>query len=151
MRLSDVEIAQYFKQGYVLLPRLFSPNALARLSERFVCYATDKLPLVPGMKIMRDIMVVKGVVEPESPLHAVNKMISFEDDPVLYGYPREPELLEAVQSLIGSDVYSLSTNVFNKPPGIDGRHPLLPICLVFHTSVIVKLFLIVTFAHIFLT
>ena len=83
----------------MLLPRLFTPDALARFSERFISFATDKLPLVSGMKIMRDIMVVKGIVEPESPLHAVNKMISFEDDPVLYGYPREPELLEAVQSL----------------------------------------------------
>jgi phytanoyl-CoA hydroxylase len=76
------------------------------------------------MKIMRDIMVVKGAVTPASPLHAVNKMISFEDDAELYGFALEPRLLAAVRSLVGDDLFSVTTNVFNKPPDIDGRHPL---------------------------
>ena len=123
-RLSEAEIVQYFEQGYLLLSGLIAPDALARYDERFISFATAELEPPPQMKIMRDIMVVKGVVEPETPLHAINKMISFEDDAELYEYVLEPKLLEAIRSLLGEDIYSLSTNVFNKPPGIDGRHPL---------------------------
>jgi phytanoyl-CoA hydroxylase len=69
-------------------------------------------------------MVVKEAVQPVTALHGINKMINFEDDAELYGYTREPGLLACVRDLIGDDVYSISTNVFNKPPGVDGRHPL---------------------------
>ncbi len=124
MRLSDSEIERYFEQGYLLLPGFIDADALARYDARFVAYASGNLLPAPEMKIMRDIMVVKGVVEAESSLHAVNKMISFEDDPELYGYVVESNLVGAARSLLGEDIYSLSTNVFNKPPGIDGRHPL---------------------------
>ena len=80
-QLSEREISQYFEHGYLLLPGLIGPEALARYDKRFVAFATGELAPTPAMKIMRDIMVVKGAVEPETPLHAVNKMISFEGDP----------------------------------------------------------------------
>jgi phytanoyl-CoA hydroxylase len=57
-------------------------------------------------------------------VHAVNKVLSFEDDEVLFDYALNGELLSAVRSLIGPRVMTISTNVFNKPPGVDGRHPL---------------------------
>ena len=123
-RLSEAEIARYFEQGYLLLPGLIAPDALERYDKRFVSFVEAKLKPPPQMKIMRDIMVVKGAVEPETPLHAINKMMSFEDDPELYDYVLQPKLLDAIRSLLGDDIYSLSTNLFNKPPGIDGRHPL---------------------------
>ncbi|MCZ6616984.1 MAG: phytanoyl-CoA dioxygenase family protein [Gammaproteobacteria bacterium] len=124
LRLSEAEITQYFEQGYLLLPGLITADALARYDKRFITFATAEREATVQMKIMRDIMVVKGAVQPETPLHAVNKMINFEEDAELYGYVLEPNLLSAVRSLVGEDIYSLSTNVFNKPPGIDGRHPL---------------------------
>ncbi len=122
--LSETEIEQYFGQGFLLLPGLIAPEALARYDKRFVACATGECEPAPQMNIMRDIMVVKGAIEPETPLHAVNKMFSFENDPLLYGYALEPKLLGTIRSLLGDDIYSLATNVFNKPPGIDGRHPL---------------------------
>ena len=73
---------------------------------------------------MRDIMVVKGAVIPASVMHGVNKVANFEADQVLYDYTLEPALLQAVRSIIGDDIFSISTNVFNKPPGVDGRHPM---------------------------
>jgi phytanoyl-CoA hydroxylase len=32
--------------------------------------------------------------------------------------------VRCVQSLIGDKIYSLTSNVFNKPPRVDGKHPL---------------------------
>ena len=114
----------YQSEGYVLVPGLIDETSLARYEDRFVAFATGEIPPCGDMKIMRDIMVVKEAVQPETRLHGINKMINFEDDAELYGYTCEPALLACVRDLIGDDVYSISTNVFNKPPGVDGRHPL---------------------------
>jgi phytanoyl-CoA hydroxylase len=122
--LNSAQIDSYTEQGYVLVPNLIDEQDLARYEARFVEFAEGARPPLPAMKIMRDIMVVKGAVEPETPLHGINKMINFEDDPVLYGYTVEPRLVACVRDLIGEEIYSISTNVFNKPPGVDGRHPM---------------------------
>jgi phytanoyl-CoA hydroxylase len=54
----------------------------------------------------------------------VCKILSFEDDPVLFEYAEDEKLLAAIRSLIGPQLMTISSNVFNKPPGVDGRHPL---------------------------
>ncbi|MEQ8690644.1 MAG: phytanoyl-CoA dioxygenase family protein [Pseudomonadales bacterium] len=124
MTLSPQQIEAYFEQGYVLLKGLLEPRQLAIYNERFLSFVRGQQPLVEDMKIMQDVMVVKGAVTPPSPELGVNKLLCLEHDPVLFGYAHEPALVAAVQSLLGSELYSLSSNVFNKPPGVDGRHPM---------------------------
>ena len=124
MRLTSEEITRYRDQGFLLLPRLVPEDHLRAYEERFLAVVTEAAPPAPGMQIMRDVMVVSGAVQPQTPLHAVNKLLQFEEDPALYGYTLEPALLAAVRSLLGKDIYTIATNVFNKPPGVDGRHPL---------------------------
>ena len=124
VRLSSSQIERYWERGCLLLPGLVPERRLAAYEDRFVTLACGEAVPAPEMKIMRDVMVVKGAVTPATPLHGFNKLINFEDDAALYGYTLEPGLLGAVRSLIGDDLYSISTNVFNKPPGVDGRHPL---------------------------
>ena len=124
MRLSDAQIERYWGQGYLLLPGLIPERRLAAYEDRFVALACGEAAPTAATKIMRDVMVVKGAVTPATPLHGVNKLVSFEDDAALYGYALEPGLLGAVRSLLGDDLYSVSSNVFNKPPNVDGRHPL---------------------------
>ncbi len=122
--LSPDQIDQYQQQGYLLLPNLIPEDHLARYSDRFKALATGAEPLSDAMKVMRDIMVVKGAATPPSELHGVNKLANFEADPILYAYTLEPKLLSAVRQLIDAEsIYSLSTNIFNKPPGLAGRHP----------------------------
>ena len=124
MGLTEAQIAHYWERGYLLVGGLVPPSRLAAYERRFIALANGGVALAPAMKIMHDIMVVKGAAAPDTALAGVNKLINFEDDPKLYGYALEPRLLAAVRSLIGEDVFSISTNVFNKPPGVDGRHPL---------------------------
>ena len=123
-QLSSQQLDDYRKHGYINVPGLIPESALRRYEARFVSIATGEAPCAMPMNVMRDVMVVKGAVQPQTPLHGVNKLMNFEDDPVLYQYTTEPLLLEAVRDIIGQAVYSISTNVFNKPPGVDGRHPL---------------------------
>jgi len=114
----------YERDGFVMLRGLFPGGALRRFEDRFVELASGARVAPEGMVVMQDVMVARGVVAPASRIHGVNKILSFEDDPVLFGYALDSALLDAVRMLIGPDVVTISTNVFNKPPGIDGRHPL---------------------------
>jgi phytanoyl-CoA hydroxylase len=122
--LSEDQCESYWSQGYLLLPGLIGTDLLADFNQRFIELINGTVPLSEGMKIMQDVMVVKGAVAPESPAHGVNKLLCLEEDEVLFEFARCPELVGAVQSLLGDELYSLSSNVFNKPPGVDGRHPL---------------------------
>ncbi len=123
MSLAAEQVEHYWREGHVLLDDLVPESTLVACEARFEAFACGELEPAPAMKIMRDVMVVKGAVAAKTPLHAVNKIINFEDDPGLYRYVLEPALLAAVRALIGPEVLSISTNVFNKPPGVDGRHP----------------------------
>lgn len=122
--LSTSQLADYHRQGFLVVPGLIPPTALDRYEQRFIDIALGAAPCDAPMNVMRDVMVVKGAVTPRTELHGVNKLMNFEDDPVLYGYTQEPALLAAVRTIVGQDIYSISTNVFNKPPDVDGRHPL---------------------------
>lgn len=121
--LSELQVEHYWREGYVLLPNLFQQAELVALNERFLAFAEGRCAAAPMMKLMRDVMVVKGAVAAATPLHALNKMMNFEDDAPLYKYVLHNNLLHCVRQLLGAQLYSLSTNVFNKPPGVDGRHP----------------------------
>jgi len=123
MALDSEQLERYREQGFVVLRRLFAPASLAVYERRFVELALGERPAPEHLVVMRDVMVAKGAVSPETPLHGVNKILSFEADPVLFQYCVDPRLLSAARSLIGADLMTISANVFNKPPGVDGRHP----------------------------
>ena len=122
--LSAADVAQYHERGYVLLPNLFDAPQLARFDQRFRDLIEGRAALPEQLLVVRDVMVVKGAVRAASPLHAVNKILNFENDPVLFEYVTHRPLLDAAAALVGSGLMSIATNVFNKPPGVDGRHPL---------------------------
>ncbi len=122
--LSDKEIADYTRSGFIVVPSLFSTDELAAFDERFDALVTGEMPPPPGMKLMRDVMVVKGAVEPRSPQHAINKLTCLENDEVLFAYARSEKLAGIARQLVGGELYSLASNVFNKPPGVDGKHPM---------------------------
>jgi phytanoyl-CoA hydroxylase len=124
MRLSNNEIENYRRDGYIVLKGLIESELLATYDERFLRIVNGDVGLAPAMKIMQDVMVVKGAVEPESAAHAVNKLLCLEEDEILCDFALNPQLVSAVQSLIGDEIYSVASNVFNKPPGVDGRHPM---------------------------
>jgi len=124
MQLSAQQIESYEEQGFLVLPQIFAAEELAAFNARFLALVNGRAALSGNMKIMQDVMVVKGAVEPQSPVHAVNKLLCLEKDPELFAFARHSKLITAVKCLLGDELYSLSSNVFNKPPGVDSRHPL---------------------------
>jgi phytanoyl-CoA hydroxylase len=124
MPLDREQLEHYWDRGFLLLESLIDTGSLARWSQRFEDIVLGRIPTPEHLTVMKDVMVVQGATQPASPLHAVAKILSFENDPVLWEYPTEARLLDAVRSIIGRELRSISSNVFNKPPGVDGRFPL---------------------------
>ena len=124
MGLTAAQLCDYERDGFGLLEGLISEDKLARWTQRFEDLVLGNVPAPERLVLMKDIMVVNGEVEPATPLHAINKILSFEDDPVLWEFALEEALLAAVRSIAGPELFTISSNFFNKPPGVDGRHPL---------------------------
>ena len=123
--LDHAQITQYFRDGFVVERGLFKTEELSAWSDCFEQIVSGDRPLAKGMVLMQDVMVAKKEVTPRTPLHAINKLLNFEDDPLLYSYVQHEKLTAIAHELIGADsLHSLVTNVFNKPPDVDGRHPL---------------------------
>ena len=77
------------------------------------------------MVVMKDVMVAKGAVLPSSRLAEVAKIQDYHNDPVFFpGYACHPALLDCVEAFVGPDIKSVHNMLINKPPGVDGRHPL---------------------------
>jgi phytanoyl-CoA hydroxylase len=122
--LSRAQIEAYWRDGFVVARGLFAPSELAPWLERTRALASGAAPPPPPMKLVRDVMVAKGAVEPRTPEHAICKINFFENDPVLVSYAREGKLLDCVESLVGPEILFVNSMVVTKPPGVDARHPL---------------------------
>ncbi len=117
--------SHYDERGYLLLPGLFDELELEPWRKRFLAIVSEEVPPAPDMLVMRDVMVAKGAVTPGSKLEAVAKVQDFHNDPVLFdGYARNPKLLRIVEEFCGPDIKSIHSMLINKPPNVDGRHPL---------------------------
>lgn len=115
---------EYDERGYVRVRGLFGDAELERWSRRLDEIALGIAPRADDVLVMRDVMVAKGAVVPASRAHAIAKVQDFENDPVLWEYVCHPRLLDCVEFFVGPDVASIHTMLVNKPPGVDGRHPL---------------------------
>jgi phytanoyl-CoA hydroxylase len=122
--LGNEQIAEYWKHGFVVVPGLVSQGKLDRYVQRLEAIVSGDVAPADGMLVMRDVMVAKGAVAPSTRMAGIAKIQDFEQDPELYSYALEPALLDCVESLIGREVLSIHTMLINKPPGVDGRHPL---------------------------
>lgn len=124
IELSDRDREQYAEEGYVVLRGFFGPEDLSPLMERFLQIVRGQCEIPEEMLVMKDVMVVKGAVDPETEESGVAKVQDFHNDPVLFErYSKNPRLLDLMESLLGPDLEVIHTMLINKPPGVDGRHP----------------------------
>jgi len=123
--LSAEQRAIYDEQGYLVVRGFFEAHELEVWKRRLLDVLEERVPSPPSMLVMRDVMVAKGIVEAPSRVAATAKLQDFQEDPVLFeGYCKHPKLLDWVEGFVGPDVKSIHSMLINKPPGVDGRHPL---------------------------
>ena len=118
------ELQHYWLHGYVVVRELIDPGTLKTLAERLHGVIRGSVPTAKGMLVMRDVMIAKGIVSAERPEEEVAKIQDFRNDPVFYGYVQDDRILDIVEQIIGPNIQSIHTMLINKPPGVDGRHPL---------------------------
>ncbi len=123
-RLTDAMIEHYWEYGYALVPGLFDRARIQGYLERFCGLVDGTIPPADNMLIMRDVMVAKGAVHARNRAEEIAKIQDFESDEVLWSYVTDQRLLDCVDRLIGRDLFTLHTMLINKPPNVDGRHPL---------------------------
>jgi len=123
-RLLASQIPEYHEQGFAVVRGLLPPEDLETWKQRLVEIVEGRVPPSEGMLVMKDVMVAKGAVAPGSRMEAIAKVQDYERDPVLDTYTRHPAILECVEPLIGENVMTIHTMLINKPPNVDGRHPL---------------------------
>jgi phytanoyl-CoA hydroxylase len=122
--ISDEMLEQYWEHGYTLVRGVFEPELVESFQRRFADIVNGDTPPAEGMLVMRDIMIAKGAVKPRTKAEEVAKVQDFENDEVLYSYVTNERLLDCIERLIGREVFTLHTMLINKPPNVDGRHPL---------------------------
>ncbi len=122
--LTREELQRYWRDGYVLKRGLIDQGTVDSLRERFQGLTQGRVPPAKGMLVMRDVLIAKGKVEATRPEEEIAKIQDFAGDPVFFGYVRDPRILDCVEQIIGPDIQSIHTMLINKPPNVDGRHPL---------------------------
>ena len=122
--ISPSMLQHYYDHGYVVVPNLIESEHLQRWTERLADIVEGHIPPSPGMLVMKDVMVAKGSVKPGSQMEAIAKIQDFENDPVLDSYTTHCGMLECIETIVGKDVQTIHTMLINKPPNVDGRHPL---------------------------
>ena len=115
---------EYFENGYIVRRGLVPPDLIAELNQRFADVAERVIDPASNMQVVRNVEVAKGLVTPKTNAHGISKMNFIQADPVLRKYSAYSPLLDQVEELIGPDIVSMNSMYLNKPPHVDGRHPL---------------------------
>jgi phytanoyl-CoA hydroxylase len=122
--ISDEMLGSYWKNGFLVVPGLVSQTEVTPWVERLSDLVEGRIEPAEGMLVMKDIMAVKGAVSPGSRMEAIAKIQDYEQDPVFDSYTTLPGILDCVERIVGLDVLTIHTMLINKPPNVDGRHPL---------------------------
>jgi phytanoyl-CoA hydroxylase len=122
--ITDEMLDHYWKHGYVVARGLFDGPSLQRWLDRLQDIVDGRVPPAEKMLVMKDVMVARGAVVPGTKLEAIAKIQDYENDPVLWSYVTDERILDCLERFIGRDVFAIHTMLINKPPNVDGRHPL---------------------------
>lgn len=121
--LTAEQRAFYEENGYLVIPKLVSTEALLAYKQRFIDICSGDAPTPAYMTVMRDISTAGSKVKGEQ---GVTKVQDYIEDPVLFSYCKEPALLNYVKCFTGENILATHTMLINKPPGVGStsRHPL---------------------------
>lgn len=120
------QMQQYERDGFLVIPRLFSVEELEEFRQRFLDISNGKVK-TPNMLVMQDVALAKSGNRPPRSENTVTKLQDWQDDPVLSKYIRHPKLVEYVKPFCGESARSIHTMLINKPPDVGtgtSRHPM---------------------------
>lgn len=122
--ITDAMLECYWEHGFTVARGLIDVPDLERWTARLEDIVEGRVPPAEGMLVMKDVMIAKGEVRVDSRMEAIAKIQDYEKDEVLDSYTTHPRILDCVERVVGHDVQTIHTMLINKPPNVDGRHPL---------------------------
>jgi len=124
--VSPEQRIQYERDGYFVIPKLFTPNEIKVFIDRLAEIAENRVPRIPTMTVMRDITQTSKDATKKIGLANITKLQDFQDDPVLFSYCQHKKTLSYISSMIGKNIRTMHTMLIQKPPDIgeSGVHPV---------------------------
>jgi len=126
--LTAEQVDQYWRDGFLVLRKLFSIPELNLYTKRFkdVCNNVTKVPA--SMLVMRDVALaqkMKGIARSDQD---VSKLQDLQDDPVFFeSFMNHSGMIQVVGELIGSNVRTIHSMCIQKvtdPGKQTTRHPM---------------------------
>lgn len=124
--LSDSQVAEYHDQGFVIVPGVLDDDEIDRYRGRAREIALGDVPPEATKRLVRDVYYARGGgVLPEDPERALWKILNPDRfDPVMAECLRFPRVLDAAETLLGSDILAFLMMFIYKPPGVpQSVHP----------------------------
>jgi len=124
--LDSEQIDHYWREGYVIVPRVLEPEQIEKILDRAREIAHGDIPEAASNRLVKDIQFAKGLLPlPEDPEHALWKIMNPDRfDETFRECLRLPKVLDAVESLIGEDLMAFLLMFIYKPPGVEEAvHP----------------------------
>lgn len=120
MKLANEQVAQWHQQGYLVIPRVFSPKHVERLKSRVDDLAAGRVPAPEGVTAMEEPVVARGettVVEQRQRFRKLEGVRLATDD-VIETAAHHEGLVAIMCRILGPDIKLLRAAAMLKPPQI---------------------------------
>lgn len=122
--LSAEQIAQYKRDGFLVVPGILNAEEIERYKARAREFALGNVPPGGEKMVVQDVRVARGLVTPDDPERGVWKLLNpGHHDKLFFDYPSHPRLLDVVEQIIGPDIQAFLLMFIYKPPGLQSDHP----------------------------
>jgi phytanoyl-CoA hydroxylase len=114
--LTNEQVDQYRRDGYLVFPNLFSREEIQALLSRLSAYVEDERPVPEGVHFQIEPGVRRGDAVAESKMDAFRKVEGLvEHDDVFGDYARDPKLMDVLIPLLGPDIKMFRDALMMKP------------------------------------
>ena len=123
-QLSTAQIAQFERDGLLVVEGLLEPDEVEVMRERADWVARGDAAHVPGDRLQVEPRVAAGELRAGSYANSLRKLyhVAFFDE-VFQAHARNPRILDCIEALLGSDIKLYQDQLFMKPARVGSRQP----------------------------
>lgn len=122
--LTEEQKSDFDHDGYLFVENFLNYEEVKRYVDRLVQIMNREIDKPENMLVMKDIAIAKGRVKADAGQDQVQKIQDIHNDEVFRELLQLPKILDYAENWTGPNIQSVHNMVINKPPNLDGRHPL---------------------------
>lgn len=122
MKLSEDQVAEYSKNGFLIVESLLENNEVEVLRDQSEAVATGQLTHISKESLQVEPAIATGDSQAQNYADSLRKMshLAFRDK-IFEAHARNPKILDIVESILGPDFKLYQDQVFMKPPRVGSR------------------------------